>query len=90
MEQKLFNYYSIDECIDEDGLYQSLDKFVDNGSLEYSLMDRWVIRITDIDLTDNEILEVSKILDRCDAFPYLDYDDVDEVEEDDMDYDEYD
>jgi hypothetical protein len=72
MDPKLFNYYSIDECIDEDKLYHELDKFVDNGSLEYKLEDRHVIKISDLDLTEDEVEKVSKILDGLDVFPYLD------------------
>lgn len=72
MDPKLFNYYSIDECIDEEKLYQELDKFVENGAISYNLEDRHVIRISDLDLTEDEVEKISKILDSLDVFPYLD------------------
>lgn len=88
MEQKLFNYYSIDECLNEDSLYSELDKFVDDGVLEYQLIDRWILKIVDIDLTDDETSSISKMLDNMDIFPYLDYDPDDS--EDSYDSEEYD
>ncbi len=75
MESKLFNYYSIDECVNDKKLYVELDKYVDNGTLEYKIESNSVIKIVDLDLTDGEIDSISKLFDSLDVFPYLDYDD---------------
>ncbi len=91
MEPKLFNYYSIDECINEDKLYLELDKYVDNGVLEYKLEDRHIIKISDLDLTEDEIEEISELFNDLDVFPYLDlHDDEDDFHgSDGYDDDEY-
>ena len=91
MEPKLFNYYSIDECSNEDKLYSELDKFVDSGALQYKLEDRHILKISDLDLTEDEIEKISSLLDGLDVFPYLDlHDDEDEdFHEDDYGDDEY-
>jgi len=75
MEKKLFSYYSIDECTDTDKLYEELDKYSDGGLLEYKLEDRDIIKIEDLDLTEDEIEDIEKILDGLDVFPYLGYED---------------
>ena len=90
MEQKLFNYYSIDECSNEDSLYIELDRFVDSGALSYQLVDRWILKLIDIDLTDSEILLIVKVLDNLDVFPYIDYEsDEDDTEDDYYEDSEY-
>lgn len=75
MEKRLFNYYSIDECLNIDKLYNELDKYADGGLLEYKLEDRDIIKIEDLDLTEDKIEDIEKLLDSLDVFPYLDYDD---------------
>lgn len=75
MEKRLFNYYSIDECVNTDKLYNELDKYADDGILEYKLEDRDIIKIEDLDLTEDEIEDIEKLLDSLDVFPYLGYDD---------------
>lgn len=75
MEKRLFNYYSIDECTDIDGLYEELDKYANDGLLDYKLEERDIIKIEDLDLTEDEIEEIEKFLDSLDVFPYLGYDD---------------
>ena len=85
MEKRLFSYYSIDECLNIDKLYNELDKYADGGLLEYKLEDRDIIKIEDLDLTEDEIEDIEKLLDSLDVFPYLGYDDG-EDEISDFDY----
>ena len=91
MESKLFNYYSIDECLDVEKLYKELDKYVESGSLEYNLEDVSILKISDLDLMGNDIEDISKLLDSLDVFPYLDLNDEegeDHFDSDD-DYSDY-
>jgi hypothetical protein len=83
MERKLFNYYSIDECSNVDKLHQELNKFVEEGVLDYKLEDRDIVKITDIDLTEDQVEDIEKILDGLDVFPYLDYNNGQEDSDDD-------
>jgi hypothetical protein len=90
MEPKLFNYYSIDECTNEEKLYSELDKFVDNGALQYKLQERHILKMSDLDLTEDDIEKISNLFDALDVFPYLDlHDDEDDFHEDDYGDDEY-
>ncbi len=90
MESKLFNYYSIDECVSVDKLYNELDKFVEDGVLEYKLEDRHIIKISDLDLTEDEVEEICELFDNLDVFPYLDlHDDDGDYESDGYEDDEY-
>ena len=75
MEKRLFNYYSIDECLNIDKLYNELDKYAVGGLIEYKLEDRDIIKIEDLDLTEDEIEDIEQLLDSLDVFPYLGYDD---------------
>lgn len=75
MESKLFNYYSIDECLNDKKLYKELDKYVSNGTLEYTPESNNVIKIVDLDLTDEEIDSLIKLFDSLDVIPYMDYED---------------
>ena len=90
MESKLFNYYSIDECLDVEKLYKELDKYVESGSLEYNLEDVSILKISDLDLMGNDIEDISKLLDSLDVFPYLDLNDEEGEDFDsDDDYSDY-
>lgn len=88
MEKKLFNYYSIDECSNIDNLYEELDRYVDSGVLEYKLEERDIMKIVDIDLSEDEIEEIQKIFDSLDVFPYLDYEDGEYDQDDWGDYED--
>jgi len=85
MEQmELYNYYNLDECINKRKVKKKLEELTDEGKIDYSI-DGEILRIEDIDLSEEEIEEVANLLDSNDVFPYLDKDDDD----DDL-YDGYD
>lgn len=81
---ELYNYYNLDECINKRKVKKKLEELTDEGKIDYSI-DGEILRIEDIDLSEEEIEEVANLLDSNDVFPYLDKDDDD----DDL-YDGYD
>jgi len=90
--KKLFNYYSFDECSDEQKLFGKLDELLNQTKIEYSEQDNYLIKIKDIELDDNEIEDLSKFLDDNNVYPYLGYndDDDDDLEDDyEIDEDDY-
>lgn len=85
MEQmELYNYYNLDECINKRKVKKKLQELSEDGKIEYSI-DGEILKIDDLDLSEEEIEEVADLLDSNDVFPYLDKDD----EDDDL-YDGYD
>lgn len=82
---KLFNYYSFDECSDEQKLFEKLDELTNQEKIEYSEQDNYLIKIKDIELDDDEIEDLCEFLDKNNIYPYLGY----EEEEEDYDFDDY-
>jgi len=77
---KLNKFYTIDECLNEEELYQRLDTLVDDGKIEYELIDKWMLKIKDLDLTTNEEKSLVELLDSLDIFEV----EGEEEEEDDL------
>ena len=85
---KLFNYYSLDECVDRKGVIATIKRFVKEGKLSYDLDKTTdVFHIEDLDLEEEDVEELVELFDNNDVFPYLDYEDEDEDE--DGGYDDY-
>jgi hypothetical protein len=87
---KLFNYYSFDECSDEQQLFERLDELVNQGKIEYSEQDKYLLKIKDTELDDDEIKDLCEFLDSNNVYPYLGYDESDDYEDDDYDFNESD
>jgi hypothetical protein len=85
MSSKLFNFYSFDECSDEDKLFNKLDLLKNESKIHYTQDDNYLIKIKDLELTDDEIEKLSVFLDSLNVLPYLGYE-----EEMDNDFDDYD
>jgi hypothetical protein len=85
---KLFNYYSFDECSDEEKLFERLDELTSHDKIEYSEQDKYLIKIKDIELDDDEIEDLCEFLDKNNVYPYLGYDEDDDYSDDDYDIDE--
>mgnify|MGYP003404478351 CR=1 FL=1 len=83
---KLNKYYSIDECRNEDFLYESLEKLKSDGKIDYSSPERWVIKIVDLDLTTLEEKELIKLLESNDVYST---DMGDEYDDDVDDFDDF-
>jgi hypothetical protein len=88
---KLFNYYSMDECVDRKKVTDALKKLVNDGKVEYDLDKTTdVFHLEDLDLEEEDIRKLVDLFDRNDVFPYLDYDDEDEEDGFDDYYDDED
>jgi len=85
---KLFNYYSFDECQNDEHLFERLEQLVDLDKIHYVEEDNQLLKLRDIDLTDQEIIALCKFLDENNVYPYLGHED--DEEESDDDYDDYD
>jgi hypothetical protein len=81
---ELFNYYSLDECVDKKEVLKRLKSLKKDGKIEFNL-DGEVFEIKDIDLEEEEVGELVEMFDKMDVFPYLERDE----EEDDDDYYDY-
>jgi hypothetical protein len=84
----LFNYYSLDECVDTKVIKKRLNQLKKEGSAEFSI-DGDILKLTDISLDENEIEELISMFDKYDVFPYPDYEDGLDEEDDDYYDDEY-
>jgi hypothetical protein len=82
---ELFTYYSLDEVIDRTDVISTLKMLKKEGKIDYQL-DGDIVKITDLDLEQDEIDDLLDIFDCNDVFPYYDMDDSDD--EDDEYYDE--
>jgi hypothetical protein len=86
MSSKLFNFYSFDECSDEDQLFAKLDSFKDESKIEYTEQDNYILKIKDLELSDDEISDLVTSLDELNVYPYLGY----EEDEEDEGYSDFD
>ena len=92
--ETMFNYYSLDECIDRDTVLERLIKLKNDGKIIYSV-DMDILKLEDIDLEEKDIKNLEKVFDDNDVYPYLDLngeegDEGDGFDNfDDDDYDDY-
>lgn len=85
---ELFNYYSLDECPERKVIKKRLTQLEDEGKVEFSI-DGDILKISDLDLDENEISEIVEMFDKYDVFPYPDYEEgFGDNEEDDY-YDDF-
>jgi|APCry1669189883_1035261.scaffolds.fasta_scaffold10872_5 hypothetical protein len=80
---KLNKFYSIDECQDEEVLYQKLDTLVEEGKIEYELQDKWTLKVKDLDLSISEEKSLVDLFDSLDVYV------VEGEDDEDMDDDLY-
>lgn len=91
--ETMFNYYSLDECIDRDAVLEKLIKLKNDGKIIYSV-DMDILKLEDIDLEEKDIKNLEKVFDDNDVYPYLDLNGEEGDEDDgfdnfDDDYDDY-
>lgn len=92
--ETMFNYYSLDECIDRDAVLEKLIKLKNDGKIIYSV-DMDILKLEDIDLEEKDIKNLERVFDDNDVYPYLDLngeegDEGDGFDNfDDDDYDDY-
>ena len=88
----LAKYYSLDECFEQDKIYDRLDQLSDDRKLDYEIIDDDLIKIKDKGLSLREKKELVKLFEENDVIEHEDIDDEeldeDEFEDDDDDDDE--
>ncbi len=86
----LAKYYSLDECFEQDRIYDKLDTLSDDSKIEYEIVEDDVIRIKDLSLTLKEKKELVKLFEENDVIEYNEWEEEDEEEDEDFDdEDEY-
>jgi hypothetical protein len=71
---ELFNYYNLDECPEKKVIKKRLSQLEDEGKIDFKL-DADILKITDIDLDEDEVEELVEMFDKYDVFAYPDYED---------------
>lgn len=82
---EMFNYYTLDECIDKSSVFEKLNDLKHEGKITYSVEGE-VLKINDIDLEEIDIEELTEVFENNDVYPYLDRE---EDEDDDDNYGNY-
>jgi hypothetical protein len=85
---ELFNYYSMDECPERKVIKKRLTQLEEEGKIDFDI-DGDILKITDLDLDEDEVAELVEMFDKYDVFPYPDYEEGIDDEEDDY-YDGFD
>jgi hypothetical protein len=85
---ELFNYYSMDECPERKVIKKRLTQLEEEGKIDFDI-DGDILKIKDIDLDEDEVVELVEMFDKYDVFPYPDYEEGIDDEEDDY-YDGFD
>jgi len=86
---ELFNYYNLDECPEKRIIKKRLNQLQDEGKIDFEIEGE-VLKLTDLDLDEDEIAELVEMFDKYDAFPYPDYEEGLDEDDDDDYYDRYD
>lgn len=81
----LAKYYSLDECYEQDKIYDKLDQLSDDAKLDYEIVEEDVIRIKDKGLSLKEKKDLVKLFEENDV---IEYEDLDEEELDEDEFDE--
>lgn len=86
----LAKYYSLDECYEQDKIYDRLDELCDDDKIDYEIIEDDLIKIKDKGLSIKEKKELLKLFEENDVIEYedLDEEDLDEEFEDEDDEDE--
>jgi hypothetical protein len=79
---ELFNYYSMDECPERKVIKKRLTQLEEEGKIDFDI-DGDILKITDLDLDEDEVAELVEMFDKYDVFPYPDYEEGIDDEEDD-------
>ena len=69
---ELFNYYSMDECPERKVIKKRLTQLEEEGKIDFDI-DGDILKISDLDLDEDEVAELVEMFDKYDVFPYPDY-----------------
>ncbi len=79
----LAKYYSLDECYEQDKVYDRLDELFNDAKIDYEIIDDELIRIKDTGLNLKEKKELLKFFEDNDVIEYTEFDEEEDDEEDD-------
>lgn len=85
---ELFNYYNLDECLERKVIKKRLTQLEDEGKIEFDI-DGDILKLTDLDLDEDEVAELVEMFDKYDVFSYPDYEEGLDDEDEDNYYDDY-
>lgn len=71
---ELFNYYNLDECPEKKVIKKRLSQLEDEGKIDFDI-DGDILKISDLDLDEDEVAELVEMFDKYDVFAYPDYED---------------
>ena len=86
---ELYNYYSLDECTERKVIKKRLTQLEEAGSIEFEI-EGDILKLTDLDLDEDEVNVLIELFDKYDVFPYPDYDEGLENDDEDDYYDGFD
>ena len=85
---ELFNYYSMDERPERKVIKKRLTQLEDEGKIDFDI-DGDILKISDLDLDEDEVAELVEMFDKYDVFAYPDYEEGLDTDDDDY-YDGFD
>ena len=73
-------YFSLLECLNIEGVFKYLDNFTIEGKLDYKYDDvNCVVKLIDIELTDNDLKNMASFFDKNDIMEDIDYNDLENI-----------
>ena len=60
---ELFNFYSLDECLEQKLVKKKLNQLEEDGKIEFSI-DGDILKIQDLDLDEEELSDLIKMFDK--------------------------
>ena len=85
----LSKFYSLDECYDQDKVFDKLDELLEDSKIDYEVYDDDIIKIKDTGLLFKEKKALLKFFEENDVIEYNDFDEDDD-EDDDEDFEDED
>ena len=85
----LAKFYSLDECYDQDKVFDKLDELLEDSKIDYEVYDDDIIKIKDTGLLFKEKKALLKFFEENDVIEYNEFDEDDD-EDDDEDFEDED
>lgn len=82
----LSKYYSLDECYSKDQVLDYLDDLQNEELIYFEIIDKDIVKIKDIGLSEKQIKELTTFLDDNDVIDYPDFEDDEDDDYEDDDF----
>jgi hypothetical protein len=86
----LNKYYSLDECFEQDAVFDYLELLEENNKIEFEIIDNDIIKIKDTGLLLKETKNLIKFFEDNDVIEYKDFDDEDDEDDEEVDDEDFD